>query len=185
MKNIKWNKKLIMLSIAGIVLVTSPVVTEGKTKAKIEENYQEEDVIKYFDNLKDKTIDLIDEGKNEEKVEKNMTTYINFIFEDKKIKNHTIKDLTDKNQNEIKTDFVCLKEYIEEKRPTWYEKLTEVSKEVKDYLVYGYQEIKDQLTEWKEEGTLKENLKKEFKEQLEQDKDTLKNAWNKVKQLIK
>ena len=185
MKNIKWNKKLIMLSVAGLVLCTSPVVIEGKTTKIEKHEYQEKDVIDYFDDLKDKTIDLIDEGKKEEKVEDNIKTYINFIFEDKKVKNHTIDDLKVDNQNKIKTDFVCLKEYIEEKRPTWYEKLTEVSKEVKDYLVYGYQEIKDQLTEWKEEGTLKENLKKEFKEQLEQDKDTLKNAWNKVKQLIK
>ncbi len=186
MKNIKWSKKLILISLTGVVLVTNPEVTLGCTKiVKMEQNHTEDDVMKYFSKLKDKTTTLIDEGKKEEKVEKNMTTYMDFIFEDKKIKDHTIDELSTDNQNKIKTDFVCLKEYMEEKRPKWYEKLKDVSIQVKDYLKDGYNEIKDQLSEWKEEGTLKENLKEEAKKQWERDKENFKIVWNEAKKYVK
>ena len=56
MKNIKWSKKLILISLTGVVLVTNPEVTLGCNKiVKIEQNHTEDDVMKYFYKLKDKT----------------------------------------------------------------------------------------------------------------------------------
>ena len=205
--NFKLNKKIILLCLTGVTLCAMPGCEKQKETVVVEQttsndDYQtksveqvekveevvvsnEDKIMNEFEQIKEETYSLINQGEDEETVDKNMLKYMDFIYQNQEVEGMTIDELSTDNQNKIKTDFLCLKEYLEETKPKWYERLKEVSIEVKDYLVYGYHEVKDTLTTWKEEGTLKENIKKEAKEMYEKDKETVKGIWNKAKQLVK
>lgn len=195
----KITKKLILLGMTGLVLLkTQPFTEKVEAKIKVESENpdvpkmenpslfkNEDEVMTYFENLKNDIITLTDEGKQEDIVDQKMMTYLEFLFHDQELGGYYLTDLTLENQIQIKTDFLCVREYVSDNQPKWYERLKETSSEVKDYLVEGYQTIKKQLQTWDEEGTLKENIKNELSEMWENDKENLSNAWETTKQFIK
>ena len=125
-----------------------------------ENNFNDEqDIIDYFDNMTNDTNKLLNkENFNkiedvESKIESNAMTFALFLSGDATIGGYTINDVSDETKIYLKEKYIELDNMIETKWPNYKDNIKEKSKEFKEYCKESYQIIKDQVIEWKEEGT--------------------------------
>lgn len=149
----------------------------------------EQEVITYFKNLKIKIDNLIVDNKIGEKLDSYIMTFVNFMTNKEQIGGYYFNDLTEEAKLTIKNTYVDIDNMIEKYNPNYKEELKEKSVEFKEYYLYNYEIIKEQLETWNEEGTLKENLQEEIfgrlDEDVEQMEETFKDVYGKVKEKVK
>lgn len=197
--NKKWKQRFVLLTLSGCILWTGKVnvkAVDNKEEITIDEDTyfkpeerlkNEGEVLDFFNGLKTSIKELVkkDDKESEKLADEKMKTYMYFLFKDERIGGYYFDDLTKDAQTKLELDFIYLKEYIEENKPDWLERLKDTSSEVKDYLVDSYNTLKDTFKTWKEEGTLKENIDEQLNKIWENDKENLGNVVEQGKQLFK
>ncbi len=143
----------------------------------------EEEVVSYFKKLKDDVEVLLTLDSNEEdKIDSRVMTFVEYMIEDKEIGGYLFNELNEDSKIAIKTLYMEMDTMIENKKPNYKEKLIDKSKAFKDYCVYSYNIIKEQVIKWYNDGTLKENIYEGIFGGLDEDFD---NAKETFKELLK
>ena len=150
--------------ISGFVLSTTACsqVKEVEIKQETETKYNDEDILNYFKELKEKINNSEITTKAKEKAIDAFETMVDFIFYDKEIYGITYDDLKDQTKEDIDELFTETDSLIEDKFPNYKDSVSSKYDKVKDYLKEKYNNLKEKIND---------NLSDENKEKIEQIKE--------------
>ena len=154
-------------------------------KVTKKEEYSEEDVIAYFEDLENDIYEnLTKEDGTFDKIKEKCAYFVLFMSNEKEIKGYTWSELTDKTKGKIVEIFLRVDEKVENKYPDYMQKIKEYSKKASVFVTDTYQDLKakaNRIIDEKVDQTTQEEVKESFKEGYEDLKDSVQKGIEKVK----
>lgn len=154
-------------------------------KVTKKEEYSEEDVIAYFEDLENDIYEnLTKEDGTFDKIKEKCAYFVLFMSNEKEIKGYTWSELTDKTKEKIVEIFLRVDEKVENKYPDYMQKIKEYSKKASVFVTDTYQDLKakaNRIIDEKVDQTTQEEVKESFKEGYEDLKDSVQKGIEKVK----
>ena len=159
--------------------------TKKEAKETKKEQYNEEDVIAYFEDLeKDIYENLTKEDGTFDKIKGKCAYFVLFMSNEKEIKGYTWSELTDKTKEKIVEIFLRVDEKVENKYPDYMQKIKEYSKKASVFVTDTYQDLKakaNQVIDSKIDQTTQDEVKESFKDGYEDLKNSVQKGIEKVK----
>jgi hypothetical protein len=160
----------------------------SKTTESIEqEEYSEEEVITYFENLETDIYNELVKSDNSvlERIQKKCAHFILFMSNEEEIKGYTWSTLTDESKKEITSIFLRVDEKVSASYPNYTDKIKTYSKKASTFITDTYEKMKEKTNTYideKVDETTQEEIKESFQEGYEDLKDSITNTKEKVKQ---